>query len=163
METVLTSGVFWTGLVGLGGILAAFFAPTRTQRTIERRREAREFRRARRVVADEMSGAADGFRFVAQIGRIPDGPLLESSAFMPSEAWLAERGVLATSLDNDVWQVVSRAMAGLEKGRTAIRERAGSDNANDPLESRWLANLQLAVDDLERAAKQLLEAKSVRD
>jgi hypothetical protein len=49
-----TAGVIATGAVGVAGIEAAFFAPAWSQQVIEERREARAFRRARRLVAEEM-------------------------------------------------------------------------------------------------------------
>ena len=51
-------------MVGIVGILAAVFAPPWTRRRIERRREARDFRRATRLVADEMQAAAAALRFI---------------------------------------------------------------------------------------------------
>jgi hypothetical protein len=46
--------VFWTALVGLAGIVAAFFAPPFAQRKIQRRKEEQEFRVARRIVSEEL-------------------------------------------------------------------------------------------------------------
>jgi hypothetical protein len=51
---VAAIGIVSTSVVGLGGIAAAFFAPTWSQMKIERRREARDFRKAQRLVADEL-------------------------------------------------------------------------------------------------------------
>jgi hypothetical protein len=46
--------VFWTAIVGLAGIVAAFFAPPWAQRRIQRRKEERQFRVARRLVSEEL-------------------------------------------------------------------------------------------------------------
>lgn len=156
VETVLTSGVFWTGLIGFVGIVATFFAPTWTQRTIERRRERREFRRAMRVVADEMQGAAVALRFSAE----KSTPLAEwMESFLVLAAWEAERAVLAASLTDDVWQTVSHTAEGMTKGRLALSV-APSDK---PLRPEWLAIMQTQADELDRAAKLLLDARPLTD
>jgi hypothetical protein len=46
--------VLATAVVGIAGIIATFFAPARAQKQVERRREARDFRRATRLVAQEL-------------------------------------------------------------------------------------------------------------
>lgn len=49
-----TAAVITTGIVGVAGIVATFFAPTWTQTKLEQRRERRSFRRATRLVAHEL-------------------------------------------------------------------------------------------------------------
>jgi hypothetical protein len=48
-------GIIATAALGVAGVLGTFFAPTWSQQTMERRRERRAFRRAQRLVAEELN------------------------------------------------------------------------------------------------------------
>ena len=93
-----TVGVISTGVLGLAGIVATFFAPTWTERTLDRRREARAFRRAQRLVANELSSLHASFSAAIKHDAPPTAlPTLTTGA------WEAERSVLAESLPDDLW------------------------------------------------------------
>jgi hypothetical protein len=64
VDWTLFTRIVGTATVGLAGIVATFFAPARTQRAIERRREAREFRQAVRLVHAELYFAEGILRLI---------------------------------------------------------------------------------------------------
>ena len=90
-------------MVGVAGIAAAFFAPPWTQRRIERRREERRFRQARRLVGQELHRLSIELRATAgqNLGFPP-----ELAGFLATPEWDEHRGVLAESLEEDVWRLV---------------------------------------------------------
>lgn len=86
--SLFSEPVFWTAALGICGILAAFFAPTWTQRKIEQRREIRDFRRATRLVAFELDGAAAALHLAIEDKSLPAG-IVTRDEYMPLVAWKA--------------------------------------------------------------------------
>jgi hypothetical protein len=68
-DELVTAGV--PGMVGLAGIVGTFFAPTWAQRSIAQRSEKREFRRAQRLVAEELQTIVGHLEFLSKEGRVP--------------------------------------------------------------------------------------------
>jgi hypothetical protein len=154
--SIVSDPVFWTALLGIAGIVAAFFAPPWTARRIERRRESRDFRRSTRLVADDMQGAAEVLRFMGEQAQALPKEML---TFLDLQSWEAERGVLATSLASDVWQAVSHAVEGMTKGRVAL----SATSPGTPLGAKELLPIRAQADALDTAAQLLLGAKAVKD
>jgi hypothetical protein len=75
----------------------------------EKRRERRDFRPARRRVANELALGAEGLSFVLDDARIPLIDHLSGPIFLPTAAWESEQTVLATLLDEPDWLQLSRA------------------------------------------------------
>lgn len=96
--------VFITALLGLAGILAAFFAPTWTERKIAQRREDKELRQARRLVAQELQQLASDLLTIA---RQRVGMTHESGPFLTSAEWPAHKGTLSRDLGQDDWRLVA--------------------------------------------------------
>jgi hypothetical protein len=115
--------VFWTALLGLAGIAAAFFAPPWTERRIARRRDAADFRQARRLVAQELYNLMIELRSLAEV-KYQWPP--ENVGFLRTPAWDAYGPVLARALVNEdetswllvalVYQNVARLAKSLEAG-----------------------------------------------
>lgn len=107
MSDVLTSGVFWTAVVGLAGITAAFFAPAWSQRHLSRRGEARAFRQMKRLVVYELTRNREDLDRAA-----PDPRFRESPEELPgynSAAWDEYRASLAEALEDDDWEALHEA------------------------------------------------------
>jgi hypothetical protein len=97
---------------------------------IERRRERREVRRAKRLVANELEVCAIGLRFVAKHGVVPEMEVLEDPTFLPHGAWDTERATLATALGDEDWEAVDRAATQVAQVRRGLRWDL--DQADDP-------------------------------
>ena len=102
--------VWATALVGLAGIMAAFFAPWWVQTKLEGRRENRAFRRATRLVGHE--ARRNQRRVTAVVGVFAARAKgLDPRLGGGTDLWDREAGVLASSLRESDWSVVSRAYA----------------------------------------------------
>jgi hypothetical protein len=116
--------VFWTALLGFAGIAAAFFAPPWTERRIAKRRDAADFRQARRLVAHELYNLMIELQSLAlmEYQWPPEGVGLP----LRTPAWDAYSPVLARALVNEdethwllvalVYQNVARLAKSLEVG-----------------------------------------------
>src|SRR5512132_2846545 len=159
--------VFWTAAVGIAGIAAAFFAPNWTSRRIEQRRERRDFRRARRLVANELALAAEGLSFVLEVARIPLTDQLSDPIFLPTAAWRSEGTVLATLLDDEAdWLVLSRAYELFARIRGSLFEEAGLVEEGlrpQDLDDRTRANVETAVEIVSAACEKLLAAEPLKN
>jgi hypothetical protein len=158
--------VFWTAAVGIAGITAAFFAPTWSSRRIEQRREQRDFRRARRLVANELALAVEGLSFVLEGARIPLTDHLSDPIFLPTAAWKSERTVLATLLDEFDWLALSRAYELFARIRGSLFEEAGLLEEGlrpQDLDDRTRANVETAVEIVSAALEKLLVATPLKN
>jgi hypothetical protein len=146
--------VFWTALVGLAGIAAAFFAPPWTERLIAKRRDAADFRQARRLVAQELYNLMMELRSLAEMDHMWSP---ESIGFLRTPAWDAYGPVLARALVNEdepswllvalVYQNIARLAKSLELGEEFARAFGEAEKMND--ERR--ATLVETAKDAERA------------
>jgi Trk K+ transport system NAD-binding subunit len=96
VDWLLFSSIMATAAVGLAGILATFFAPTRTQRAIEQR-EAREFRQAKRLISNELLLAEGLLNLIVQ-GYAKDAEDLPPAGRIEITEWELHRSDLATAL-----------------------------------------------------------------
>jgi hypothetical protein len=102
------AGVIATAAVGIAGIAAAFFAPTWTQTKAAERSEARELRRAKRLVSNELDHASGLLKIVQAGLDDPDDPRkikLEATTI----EWDSYRAVLAAGLPESEWDEVALA------------------------------------------------------
>jgi hypothetical protein len=104
VSDVLRSGQFWTGLIGLAGIIATFFAPTWSQKRLAERQEAREFRRARRLVHFELVHNASVLNVVKSA--VEEDPPRFIDAKVLTVDWEANKATLAAGLDDGIWRTV---------------------------------------------------------
>lgn len=100
VTTVLTSGTFWAGVVGLAGIVATLFAP----RLQERRRASVELTRGLRLVIAELHQIQSAAGFVISMYPEPVNAMVVEHA-MATPEWDAHHGTLAAYLPNDDWAV----------------------------------------------------------
>ena len=84
-----------------------------------------------------MQAAAEALRFI----QAKERPLSSDvRAFLELPSWEAERGILATSLADDVWQTVSHCVEGIDKGRRALSVAP----YDEPLHPGWIATARQA-------------------
>jgi type II secretory pathway pseudopilin PulG len=106
-----------TAVVAVAGIAATFFAPSWSERTIERRREARDFRAAKRLVALELRRLTFDLN---AIGGAPTAFDPASVGFLDLREWDAHKATLARSLPDNVWVSVRDTYTTVEKTRAAL-------------------------------------------
>ena len=126
-------GILVTGTLGLAGIVATFFAPTWSQTKLERRREAREFRRARRLVDAELEHAATVLQMLLQAldEKRASGVFGED---LPRTAWEEHRVTLAADLSDEAWAAVEVAYSVLwaaNLGGLTVEDAADEKEAED--------------------------------
>ena len=158
--------VFWTAAVGIAGIAAAFFAPPWTSRRIEQRRERRDFRRARRRVANELAVGAEGLSFVVDSAEIPRTEHLSDPRFLPTAAWESEQTVLATFLDEPDWLEVSRAYELFWRMRGLLGELAeevAEGRLKPALDNQALTRVEQGVEIMAAAHMKLLAAEPLKN
>lgn len=137
--------VLLTALVGLAGILAAFFAPTWTDRRIARRREAQDLLQARRLVAQELETLAIQLRTVARQGR---AFLPELADFFETDEWEAHKATLARSLDGTQWRALASVYGQIASLRSALAlsgEHEPGEQLNTVLREAVRVGARLAV------------------
>jgi hypothetical protein len=153
--------VFWTALVGIAGIIAAFFAPPWTQRKIERRKETREFRAARGLVTHELDLISREVAAVLQRG--VRGKFHEPMAarFLSDDRWRANERILAQALPDVVLEQVARVYS--IAGVVRIFYVTGESSATTPLTKEQL-DLFGQIESTANRAKSMLEsAKPLKD
>jgi hypothetical protein len=106
------------GIVGLGGIAGTFFAPYYVQERLERRREAREFRRVRRLVLEEVETIQMHLEMILDEGRAPTHA--PASELFPTAQWEENRRVLAESLSDAIWEPLPRYFHTLPRARELV-------------------------------------------
>src|SRR5437764_8519104 len=104
-EWTALAGVIATGVVGLAGIAAAFFAPAWSQERLERRRELRDFRSARRLVAQELYLAHVDTIVHDKPGALPPDAL----DFFQTSEWDAHKATLSRELADADYEPVRNA------------------------------------------------------
>jgi hypothetical protein len=114
-DELVTAGV--PGMVGLAGIVGTFFAPTWAQRSIAQRSEKREFRRAQRLVAEELQTIVGHLEFLSKEGRVPT---INKEHMLPTSDWEEYRHVLAMSLSDRDWDELPTVMQSMEPHRRLI-------------------------------------------
>lgn len=149
-STIPSEPVFWTAVLGLAGIAAAFFAPAWSQRAIGRRLERRRFRGASRLVADELNLLEVGLRAVGDAGRWPDDP----EALLPVATWERLSDVLAPSLTLEDWRRVAKVYARLDRIHWNIRMRQGAT-----IDATLIAGLRDTADRAREARDLLVTVK----
>jgi hypothetical protein len=106
-----TTGILATAALGLAGILATFFAPAWSQRVLERRREARAFRKACNLVGHELLLAYSALGVM--VGALDNGGLVQGAHIMEEQAWEAHGGVLGEALVGESWMKLAAAYTGI--------------------------------------------------
>ncbi len=141
-------GLVSTALVGVAGIAATFFAPSWTERAIERRRENRSFRVAKRLVSHELHRLAIDLDAVAKqpVKFAPD-----LARFLDTPEWDAHGRTLAGSLSDPAWLQLSTLYTSVEKMRSALTIQHGE--AFDAEEQALVKTMA----DLARMARAALE------
>jgi hypothetical protein len=146
-------GVIATGVVGLAGIVATFFAPDRAQARIERRRVTGDFRAAQRLVSEELHVAGIDAKAIADHNyAFPP----EWTNFLLTVEWQAHKGTLSRTLRQDVWVTVRDAYTNISKARSALAFAPGT-----PLEEKHEAVVRSLVRQAHEAGDALAAAKPV--
>jgi hypothetical protein len=162
MADVLREPVFWTALLGVTGILATFFAPTWNQGRIERRRDRRDFRRAKRLIIYELDANRGSFEYMLETKRVWSLRDLRDRLVFPHDAWKAERAILATLLKDEDWEGLDGDFGFIEVAVNELIEV--SDTAEStPLPDDTAKVLSAAVEAANDASDKLRKARPVRD
>lgn len=106
-EWIALAAVISTVVVGLAGLITTFLAPAWSQRRVEQRRETRSFRKAQRLVANELDYGRAMLNYIARVGQMPTVSVLDRDLAMT--AWEAQQGELGAALDNEVWEALRLA------------------------------------------------------
>jgi hypothetical protein len=103
------------GLFSLGGVVIGALLSTFTQLYLERKREQRTADQAKRLVAGELLHAQLILRAASRGEHWP--PVENVDAFLPTSAWRENRASMARKVDEDLWDELVMAYAGLEIDR----------------------------------------------
>ncbi len=105
------------GLFSLGGVLLGALLTPLTQVILERVRERRASKRARRLIAGELLHAQMILRTIWQTGTWP--PIEDIDSFLPTSAWREHQSSLVGYVDDELWDRLSMtyAMMGRERDR----------------------------------------------
>lgn len=147
-----------TGVLGLAGIAAAFFAPTWTQRQLEQRRERREFRQAKRLVSQELRRLAAELQTVQR----SDPSVLDGGDMLRVDAWESHKATLASAVTDDAWDAVEKAYAHTAWVRRMVVVSAGKTLAPRELE-RFMRHAAGAMNDVAQAERTLEHAQPEPD
>jgi hypothetical protein len=153
-DELVTVGV--TGTVGLAGIIGTFFAPTWAQRSIALRNEKREFRRARRLVVEELQTIVRDLEFLSKEGHVP---IINKGQMLPTSAWDEYRDVLTMSLSDRDWAELPTVIGGMETHRRLI----SSADSGATLSADALQFVSLSIVAANAARDRLQKAKPLTD
>lgn len=144
---LITAGV--PGIVGLAGIWGTLPAPYRSQHRLALRAERRSFRRARRLVLEELETIEMHLRLLIENGSIP---LRDLDQLLPTTVWERHRDALAECLGDNDWAGVPAVMWSVARHRMILRDRP----TGSPLTPDDLRNLVEAAE-LVHGVRELLE------
>jgi hypothetical protein len=144
--------VFWTAVVGVAGIAAAFFAPTYAERVIEGRRQAREFRRAKRLVSHELGVLAQSLKTIAKADPEYATRLVKMANFFAAPEWEEHKPILAACLPEEAWAPLPDIYTKVEFNRAYF-------SADRPLQNQVKKVLATEAEQAE-AAKTILDNAS---
>jgi len=105
----------------------------------EQERRQRELDRALRLIDVELQQTTGHASFLGRLGRIPRGLSARSGTLMPSQAWKANRGILADELarqNPDQWDDILTHYLQLETYRTALATLSPNEPLTD-VELQW--------------------------
>ena len=95
-----------TAALGIVAVVATFFSPTWTERKIQRRRELRAFRKAKRLIANELRAVAVGCRsMLDHPAAFGDPDEVITDVCFPMAEWEAHKTVLSESAPDQVWKL----------------------------------------------------------
>ena len=101
-----------TAALGALGILAAFFGPTWRERSLERRRDRRDFRASRRLVAHELWIFSEELKLILDLGMELETP--PEVEILVDRAWKEHQVTLAALLrDEELWAELSATYRGV--------------------------------------------------
>jgi len=144
--------VIAAGLFSLGGVVIGALLTTFTQLYLGRKREQRAASRAKLLVAGELLHAQLILRAVSA-GKIWS-PFEDLNAFLPTSAWQENRSSVAGKVDEDLWNQLVMAYAGLEldRGRFATANRLP---AGTPLPTNEAEGIKRTCNNLGRLRRKL--------
>ena len=101
------------------------FAPSWAQRKIARRTERREFRRARRLVVEELETIERHLDLLSENRHVP---IFDADRMLPTTAWDTYREVLATALADDDWDGLPVVLGTMEQHRRLLMSQPPEPN-----------------------------------
>ena len=137
---------------GLIGVVVGALMTGGTQLFLERRREQRDLRRAKRLVTGELLHASLIFRNLAKLKSWPAFP--DASTMLPTSAWQENRAHLAGALDEDLWNQLVTAYSVLEIDRARLTT-AKDISPGTPLTDEVIEGMKETARDLERLRRAL--------
>jgi len=130
--------------VVLGGIITGG-----TQMFLERRRERRAVRRAKRLVGGELLHASMILRSLSDSKIWPSSP--DATSVLPTSAWQEHRAHLADVLDEDLWNQLVTTYSRLEIVRVLAKDLL----ADAPLSDAMIESMKDTAIKLERLHRAL--------
>jgi len=141
-------------IFGIIGVIVGGLITSGTQLFFEWRRDKHAVSRAKRLVGGELLNASFIIRTTAAV-KSKNWPFFPDPASMfPTAAWQEHRALLAEVLDEDLWNELTMAYAGLEfdRGRFAV---AKDLPPNSPLTDPVIKEMKRTVMELERLRRAL--------
>lgn len=112
-------------------------------------------------MANELAVSGEGLSFILET-TVPRTAYFSDAIFLPIAAWVSERTVLATLLDEQVWLELSRAYEMFARIRGFLLELAEPDRERVLDENeRW--SVEEAVKIVHTALESLLAAEPLKD
>jgi hypothetical protein len=140
LESMVMGPEIASGLFALGGVIVGAVATTGSQVYLEGKRDARTSDRAKRLVAGELLHVQLMLRSIVAHGEWP--VVGGGEVFLPTSAWKEHRALLADSVDQDLFEALVIAYAGLDFDQARI-DHAGTIPPR-PLPDEALLNLKRA-------------------